>query len=116
MVGGIASSYWTALKNNAAARGQPLEVTREEAWDIFMTQKGLCALSGLPIVLVANLRDKRKNQTASLDRITSELGYVKGNIQWLHKRINIMKNNMPQDEFLFWCLEVVRNWESKCQT
>jgi hypothetical protein len=44
--------------------------------------------------------------TASLDRIDSSKGYIEGNLQWLHKRINIMKGNMSEKEFLDFCESV----------
>ena len=41
--------------------------------------------------------------TASLDRIDSSKGYVKDNVQWVHKDINRMKWNFPQDKFVKLC-------------
>ena len=46
--------------------------------------------------------------TASLDRIDSNLGYVKGNVQWVHKHINVMKNIFNQDMFIFLCNQVTK--------
>jgi hypothetical protein len=34
-------------------------------------------------------------------------GYIEGNLQWLHKRINIMKGNMNEKEFLDFCEAIV---------
>ena len=36
---------------------------------------------------------------ASLDRIDSSKGYVKDNIQWVHKDVQIMKNKFSEDYF-----------------
>jgi hypothetical protein len=47
--------------------------------------------------------------TASLDRIDSSKGYVEGNVQWVHKRINIMKNDLSDSEFIEWCRVVSKN-------
>jgi hypothetical protein len=44
--------------------------------------------------------------TASLDRIDSSLGYVWGNVQWVHSVINDLKSNMAQEEFISWCQKV----------
>jgi len=41
--------------------------------------------------------------TASVDRIDSSIGYVMGNIQWVHKDINKMKSDFSQELFIAWC-------------
>ena len=37
---------------------------------------------------------------ASVDRIDNSLGYIKGNIQWLHKDINLIKNDFKNGEVI----------------
>ena len=64
-------------------------------------------MSGLPIRLPKAWRDR--SHTASLDRIDSSLGYTIGNVQWVHKHVNVMKNIYPQNMFLFICCEVAKN-------
>jgi len=46
--------------------------------------------------------------TASLDRIDNNKGYIKGNVQWVLKDINKMKNIHTQDYFIELCKLV---WE-----
>lgn len=46
---------------------------------------------------------------ASLDRIDSSQGYIKGNVQWVHKDINKMKFDLSQDRFLELCNIIVQN-------
>jgi len=46
--------------------------------------------------------DRSRIQTASPDRIDSTKGYATDNFQWVHKRINRMKNILSTDELLFW--------------
>jgi len=59
-----------------------------------------CALSGVKITYPKYSGDSKA--TASLDRIDSNRGYLRGNVQWVHKRVNIMKNNMTEKElFVF---------------
>ena len=45
---------------------------------------------------------RKKERTASLDRIDSKLGYILGNIQWVHKQINEMKMDLAEVDFLRW--------------
>ena len=41
--------------------------------------------------------------TASLDRIDSSKGYIKGNVQWVHKEFNKMKLDLLDKEFIDIC-------------
>lgn len=104
--GELSSSYYNNCKKSAANRGYEWELTPEYLYDLFLKQNKKCSLSGVDIILT---KTKSSNQTASLDRIDSTKGYVVGNVQWVHKHINIMKNVSSNDEFLDWCLLVVRN-------
>ncbi len=99
----LSGSYWGSVKSNAKSRGVPFEIVPKEAWELFLVQEQRCALSGVKLVMVNNYRDERKNHTASLDRVDSSKPYTAGNVQWVHKTVNIMKNVLPQDEFIAWC-------------
>jgi hypothetical protein len=46
---------------------------------------------------------ERGATTASLDRINNKLGYVKGNVHWVHKDINLMKQCFDLDHFVKMC-------------
>jgi hypothetical protein len=39
----------------------------------------------------------------NIDRIDSNQGYIEGNIQWVHKDVNIMKMKMTDEKFIGWC-------------
>jgi hypothetical protein len=74
-----------------------LIITIQEAWELFEKQGRKCALTGLDINL------NGREGTASLDRIDSNQGYIHGNIQWVHKDINRMKNVYSQERFIQCC-------------
>lgn len=57
-----------------------------------------CPLSGLPLKYKRFSGDTEAN--ASIDRIDSSKGYIKGNVQWVDKKVNIMKSNMTEKELL----------------
>ena len=97
--GEISGTYWSHLKKQAAARNLSFSITIDHVWGLFLNQDGRCALSGEKLVF-------GKNQTASLDRIDSKIGYEIDNVQWLHKVINIMKSNLNQESFVRWCEKV----------
>jgi hypothetical protein len=74
----------------------------KEVWD---SQKGICALTGVPMEIRATtLEVKKRPRTplwgASLDRIDSSKEYAQGNVQFVCKGANLMKNNHTNDEAL----------------
>lgn len=84
------------------------DLTIEQIWELFLKQEGKCALSGIELVLHCShipIKDKRyfSYMTASLDRIDSNKDYTIDNVQWVHKWVNIMKNTLINDEFLYLC-------------
>jgi len=107
--GEIHGAYWYHLVTAARKRKIPVEITMEEAWIQFLKQNRLCALSKEPLLFTTCYSSHPTNTTASLDRIDSSDGYVSGNIQWIHKRLQGMKSNMPQSEFLEWCRAVAKH-------
>jgi len=95
---------WYHIKSNAQTRGLSFRLTQKQAWLQFERQKGLCALSGVPLVL-----DHLKGQTASLDRVDSTRGYSPNNIQWIHKDLNTMKMDLTQETFLRWVRTIYKH-------
>lgn len=67
-----------------------------------------CALSGINLIL-GHEKDGKTICTASLDRIDNNMGYVNGNVQWVHKDINFMKQDLTQLEFLNYCRLIAAN-------
>ena len=94
-------------------KGLKWEIDRDYLQDLFTKQDGKCVYTGLDLHFgrspKSRLGDKDDLPTASLDRIDSDLNYIKGNVQWVHKRINIMKHNSTEDEFISLCNLVVNH-------
>lgn len=101
----ISMTYWSQCRNGAEDRGLDFSISIEYAWDLFMGQHRKCALSGL----VIDFKWKDRTQTASLDRIDSAKGYVEGNLQWLHKDINLIKMHLDQSYFIELCERVANH-------
>lgn len=105
--GGITGSTWRKVVNGAKERKFELSITIDQAWELYQKQNGKCALSGVDISLAHDTRDfLTARATASLDRIDSKKGYIQGNVQWVHKDINLMKFDMAEDSFVYWCDKV----------
>jgi len=98
----ISSKQWHAIQYNAKIRNIKFQLTRQQVYSVFQKQHGKCALTDLNIRLYIN-REPRSYGTASLDRIDSSKGYTKTNIQWVHKDINRMKSDLPEDKFIYYC-------------
>ena len=109
------TSYWSHLRCGAKSRSLDFTIDIKYAWELFEAQKRLCFLTGLPIILQQSLKkfSATKDSTASLDRIDSGSGYVKGNVQWVHKDVNCMKMRLTNERFIEICKLVVEkfvNW------
>lgn len=100
-VGEISGGWWYKhIVMSANNRGLELSITIKEIWEIFLVQNGKCAYTDLPIYFPPTNADIG---TASLDRINSTKGYIKGNVQWVHKDINSMKMDKLEDRFVELC-------------
>lgn len=71
---------------------------------LYEEQNHICALSG--ISLEPNLNLTMQQQNMSIDRIDSNIGYEEGNIQWVDKKINMMKGSLSSEEFIGLCTKV----------
>ena len=104
--GEISLSCFNFYKIGAVRRNLPFEITIEYIWDLFLKQNRLCALTGALLKFGSRRRKRPVEQTASLDRIDSNKGYIEGNLWWIHKDINWLKNNWPLQEFLDLCAKI----------
>lgn len=102
--GEISGNYWSGIRKCASKRNLEFTLTIEEAWELFLKQNRKCRFSKIELTFPIKFKDKNQgNYTASLDRIDSDKGYTKDNVQWVHKLINIMKQDMKDEEFIEWC-------------
>lgn len=106
----ISDSYMSRIRAGADNRNLTFKVTKEYIYKLYLNQNKRCALCGIKISLPKSYFEIACGSfTASLDRIDSSKGYVKGNLQWVHKKINIMKQAMLDDEFITWCKMVTNH-------
>lgn len=109
---GISGHWWaTHVKRSIDKRRIPIEVDIDikYAWDLFIAQDKKCAISGIDLYLA----DDNTN-TASVDRIDSSQGYVKGNVQWVHKDVNYMKRHYSMEYFIRFCKLIVEHQTGVC--
>ena len=114
--GKLSGTYWHHTQANAKLRGLSFRISIKYAWTLFQKQLGICPLTGLALIMDPLLHETRRRfgkykrqptQTASLDRINSNRGYVHGNVRWVHRKVNLMRLDMTDAEFIQWCQLVV---------
>lgn len=77
----------TRAKSRAAGLKVPFDLTPEYLEGIWT---GVCPVLGVQINLITERSDEH---AAELDRFDPALGYVKGNVNWLSRKANRIKNN-----------------------
>jgi hypothetical protein len=84
-------------------------LTSEHLWNLFLKQERKCALSGVEIYFSKRCKPTKDDpQTASLDRIDSSKGYIRGNVQWVHKYVNNMKMSLSEETLLDYCAKIYK--------
>ena len=95
----IRLSWFEKSKKSAELRGLVFDLSIEDIWFLYTAQEGRCALSGMSI----GWSEVGAIHSASIDRIDSSVGYIKGNVQLLHKDVNFMKQQFSQEYFIEVC-------------
>ena len=104
----LPSSVFCVIRKNAKCRNLIIDIDMKYIWELYENQNRKCALSGVDIVFSKKVTERYRT-TASLDRIDSSKGYIKGNVQWLHKDVNKMKMEFNQDSFIKYCKLIAQN-------
>lgn len=116
-VGDLSASYYSSFKYNRTSKNIyfSVDITMDYLWELFLLQDNRCAISGITITLNPRWSEQNKGrvtkiiQSASIDRIDNIKGYEIGNVQWVHKDINMMKGSMKESDFIMFCKEVSNN-------
>ena len=89
------------------SRDKGHNVTLEDLVEKWNEQNGLCVYSKVELIH-PTLGPNSHIFTASVDRIDSSLGYIKGNIQFISIAMNHMKGDMSNEE-MFKLLKILKN-------
>jgi hypothetical protein len=84
-------------KKHAIYHKRDFFITLKDLEELMILQEGKCALTGILF---------NKDIPPSLDRIDSKLGYTKDNIQLIQIKVNVMKSNLEQNDFIFLCEQI----------
>lgn len=104
MYRGIRISWLRRYETSAKLRGLDWLIDIDDVADVFENQNGRCALTGWDLAFPET--GHSQNADASIDRIDSTFGYIKDNIQIVHKKVNMMKQAYSQEEFIEVCVAV----------
>ena len=101
------STFWykmSAWKSHAKERDLEFSITDDDIKKLPL----ICAYSGTPLTMKVG-----KDNTVSLDRVNSKLGYVPGNVVFCTRWINLMKKDKTVTEFVEMCKKVVTHCKVK---
>ena len=99
-IGDLTLTRYTKLKKSAKDREISFEVSIEFLWNLFISQKQICAITGDYIKSIKN---------ASLDRIDSTKNYTEDNVQWVTKQANVSKHIMSMESLYEFCNKVINH-------
>lgn len=90
--------YLRGIKKRAEAKKIEFDLTEEFIKELLeVSQNNKCSITNCPIK-IKNSGETTLYDTASLDRIDSKLGYIKGNVQWVMLGINYLKLDFDINE------------------
>jgi len=98
------------VKNRQRDKGKEVDVDKEYLKEVFEQQKGVCIYSGVELEHREGVGVSGKSNpltAASLDRIDSSKGYIKGNVQFISIVCNHAKNGMSDKQMREW-IEIVK--------
>lgn len=98
---------YSQTKKRAKNKGLDINITSEDLIELWATQGGLCALSGLPMTHHFD-NGGTKDYNVSIDRIRSTEGYTITNVQLVCSRVNTIKNDLDEAS-LFWWVKILHN-------
>jgi hypothetical protein len=87
------------IKTRAKIKNLNFDLTAEYIEELFKTQKGVCAVTKLPMNFERSGWMKRNPYMASIDRIIPEQGYTKENIRWVLYAVNLALCNWGEGVF-----------------
>lgn len=102
----MSSLMFRNIKSRASSRNISFNLTMNYLQELFEKQSRKCSLTNTIISIKSN---KENEGNASLDRIDPNKGYIIGNVQWINTRINIMKGNLSQIDFINVCRLITEN-------
>jgi hypothetical protein len=98
----------------AVKREPNSNITVEHLKEVWERQSGKCPYTGFELVLPGNMggfgRNTRSIKKASLDRISSTVGYAVGNVQFVAVMANYAKSDYSHADMVEFCKAIASKW------
>lgn len=78
---------------------------------LWKKQDGKCAITGIGMTHAMGQGSTQTN--VSIDRIDSSIGYETGNVQLVCKAVNTIKNELKNDDLIFWCERIIHGLQKE---
>lgn len=106
------SGSWSRYFDRLLGKGRRDVLSRTDLLELLEKQKGLCALSGIPLTCTLEV-GKRFHTNASIDRIEAGGTYAPINIQLVCSALNGFRRDVSLNEFIWFCTQVAEHQHSK---
>ena len=106
---GIRISWFNRYKHQAEIRNLDFTIDLDFIVNLMEKQNFKCALTKIDIHFPEQGTPTDGSMPASIDRIDSSKGYIPGNVQIILKKVNMMKQQYTQEEFIEVCKLVAKN-------
>lgn len=107
----VLQARYLNAKDRAEKKGIPFTITKEYLLELWNKQKGLCAISKIP--MTATLDKGRVYTNVSIDQIIPSKGYTESNIQLVCMAVNQFKSDLNMEQVLYVCKQILDNYEDE---
>ena len=90
-------------RSRSKIKGYQTDLTTEYLKEVWDTQNGVCPYTGIKMEISRTSQDEDIKKTpikASLDRIDPNIGYIKGNVEFVCYCVNVMKNDFTKNQMV----------------
>lgn len=106
----VLQERWLGAKDRAEKKGIEFSITKEYLKELWDKQKGLCAISKIPMTFT--LDKGRVYSNVSIDQIVPSKGYTESNIQLVCMAVNQFKSDLSMETILYICKNILDNYNS----
>jgi len=99
-------------RSRSKSRSKATDLTLEYLKEIWENQNGLCPYTNIKMEVPRSSQDEDIKKTptkASLDRIDPNIGYIKGNVEFVCYCVNVMKNDFTKEQMVDFINQIKSN-------